>query len=178
MGLDTVEFVLAVEEAFQIAIPDEEVQKMLTPRNVVDYVFARLSGTADRLCLEQRAFYRLRRATMRVFETPRSAVTASTPWQKILPGRSRRHNWRLLHQTAGTPQWPRLGLWGKIPHDVETVGGTARYLAVEATAALKGITAGWTRQQVEETVARLMKECLGITDFGWDQHFARDLRVD
>lgn len=31
MGLDGVEFVMAVEEAFQIAIPDEDAQRMLTP---------------------------------------------------------------------------------------------------------------------------------------------------
>lgn len=177
MGLDSVEFVLAAEEAFQIAIPDALAEQMLTPRQVVDYVFARLGAADDPSCLEQRAFYRLRRATMRVFQAPRSAVIPNTPWAELLPSRDRRHNWRLLHQATGTPQWPRLTLWGKIPPEVATVGGTARYLATEATAALKG-TAGWTLQQVEDTVARLMNEHLGITKFGWDQQFVRDLGVD
>jgi len=77
--------------------------------------------------------------------------------------------------TTCWPGWVR-GL-GKFPATVETVGGTARYLATEATAALKG-EAGWTRQEVEATVARLMKEQLGIKSFRWDQQFVRDLRVD
>jgi hypothetical protein len=66
---------------------------------------------------------------------------------------------------------------GKIPTPVATVGGTARYLAAEAAAALKG-ESGWTREQVEETVAKLMREHLGIKQFRWDQQFVRDLGVD
>jgi hypothetical protein len=50
-------------------------------------------------------------------------------------------------------------------------------LATEATAALKGAT-GWSREEVETTVARLMKEQLGIKNFRWDQQFVRDLGVD
>ena len=177
MGLDLVEFVIAAEEAFQIAIPDDEAAKIGTPRQVADYFLARLGGADDRVCLEQRAFYRLRRASMRVFQTPRSVVKPHTHWHEILPGGIRRYNWRLLHHATGTPQWPRLTLWGRIPTAVETVGGTARYLAVEAKAALKG-TSGWTRQDVEDTVVRLMDAQLGIKKFGWDQEFVRDLRVD
>ncbi len=44
MGLDTVEFVMAVEDAFQLKIPDAKAQKMLTPRQVVDYVLACLES--------------------------------------------------------------------------------------------------------------------------------------
>lgn len=177
MGLDTVEFVLAAEEAFQIAIPDETAGQMLTPRHVVDYVMTRIGGEPGPGCLEQRAFYRLRSASTRVFEVPRSAIRPTTPWREILPPRGTRHSWHLLHQATGTPQWPKLTLWGKFPRSVETVGGTARYLATEATAALKG-NGGWSRGQVEETVSRLMRAQLGITSFEWDQEFVKDLGVD
>jgi hypothetical protein len=110
VGLEAVEFVLAAEEAFQIAIPDAAAEQMLTPRHVVDYVFARLGAADDPSFLEQRAFYLLRRASMRVFQAPRSLVTPATPWGEILPPLDRRHNWRVLHQATGTPQWPRLNL--------------------------------------------------------------------
>jgi acyl carrier protein len=35
MGLDGVEFIMAVEEAFQIAIPDEDSEQMRTSGDVV-----------------------------------------------------------------------------------------------------------------------------------------------
>jgi acyl carrier protein len=38
MGLDLVEFVMAVEERFDIEIPDEEASRLLTPRMVMDCV--------------------------------------------------------------------------------------------------------------------------------------------
>jgi len=37
-SLDTVELVMAFEEAFGIEIPDEDAEKILTVQNVVDYI--------------------------------------------------------------------------------------------------------------------------------------------
>jgi hypothetical protein len=87
---------------------------------------------------EQRAFYRLRQASTGLFHVARAQVKPATTWPEILPTRARRHNWQLLHQATGPPQWPKLTLWGTFPANVATVGGTARYLAIEARAALKG----------------------------------------
>jgi hypothetical protein len=84
----------------------------------------------------------------------------------------------LLHQATGTPHWPRLTAFGKVPEDVATVGGTARYLAAHGAAAFQRATEGWSRQAVETTITRLMREQLGITEFRWDQEFVRDLGVD
>ena len=36
-SLDTVELVMALEEAFDIEIPDEEAEKIVTVQNAVDY---------------------------------------------------------------------------------------------------------------------------------------------
>jgi acyl carrier protein len=177
VGLDGVELVLATEEMFQIAIPDEDAERMVTPRQVVEYVLSRVGQAEESVCLEQRAFYRLRRASMRLFQTARSAVNPSTAWDAILPSRARRHNWRLLHQATGTPQWPPLTMWGRLPAEVASVGGTARYLATNAKAALKEGT-GWTCEQVEDAFAKLVKDQLGIKEFDWDQHFANDLGMD
>ncbi len=41
MGLDSVELVMAFEEAFGIRIPDADAQQMLTPRAVIDFVESR-----------------------------------------------------------------------------------------------------------------------------------------
>jgi hypothetical protein len=177
VGLDSVEFVMAIEDAFQIAIPDEVAERLLTPGQVVDYVLGRLSRAERQVCLEQRAFYRLRRATMRVLAVPRSAVHPHTRWVEVLPRRQTRHNWELLHQAASVPKWPRLTLWGKVPAEVATVGELARHLSSHSAAALQGDD-GWTRAGVEETMRVLMREHLRITQFEWSQQFVRDLGVD
>lgn len=40
-SLDTVELVMALEEAFDTEIPDEDAQKLLTVKDAIDYVHAR-----------------------------------------------------------------------------------------------------------------------------------------
>ncbi len=37
-SLDYVEFIMALEEQFEIEIPDEDVEKILTIKNAVDYI--------------------------------------------------------------------------------------------------------------------------------------------
>ena len=39
-SLDVVEFIMALEEKFNIKIPDEEAEKIKTVQNVVDYILA------------------------------------------------------------------------------------------------------------------------------------------
>ncbi len=46
-SLDTVELVMALEEQFEIEISDEEAQKMLTVKNVVDHVNQKLDQKED-----------------------------------------------------------------------------------------------------------------------------------
>ena len=44
-SLDTVELVMAFEEAFEIEIPDEDAEKIRTVKDAVDYVNAHAKGT-------------------------------------------------------------------------------------------------------------------------------------
>lgn len=37
-SLDTVELVMALEEAFEIEIPDDDAEKIITVQNAVDYI--------------------------------------------------------------------------------------------------------------------------------------------
>ncbi len=41
-SLDTIELVMAFEEAFGIEIPDEDAEKIKTVKNAIDYVEARM----------------------------------------------------------------------------------------------------------------------------------------
>ncbi len=44
-SLDTVELVMAFEEAFEIEIPDEDAEKIRTVKDAVDYISAHAKGT-------------------------------------------------------------------------------------------------------------------------------------
>ncbi|MDQ2695738.1 MAG: acyl carrier protein, partial [Pseudomonadota bacterium] len=43
-SLDTVELVMALEEEFEIEIPDEEAEKITTVQEAINYVSARLES--------------------------------------------------------------------------------------------------------------------------------------
>ena len=43
-SLDTVELVMAFEEAFEVEIPDEEAEKIRTVKDAVDYIGAHSKG--------------------------------------------------------------------------------------------------------------------------------------
>jgi acyl carrier protein len=44
-SLDTVELVMAFEEAFEIEIPDEDAEKIRTVKDAVDYINAHAKGS-------------------------------------------------------------------------------------------------------------------------------------
>ncbi|HMD98783.1 MAG: acyl carrier protein [Terriglobia bacterium] len=46
-SLDIVELVMAFEEAFEIEIPDEDAEKILTVQNAIDYVQAHSKGSKN-----------------------------------------------------------------------------------------------------------------------------------
>jgi acyl carrier protein len=46
-SLDTVELIMALEEQFEIEIPDEEAQTILTVRDAVDYVNSKIAKKED-----------------------------------------------------------------------------------------------------------------------------------
>jgi acyl carrier protein len=110
MGLDTVEFVMAVEDKFQISIPDDDAQNIATPRELIDYLYARLDdGRArDRGCMSQRAFYRLRRAAMAELHLKREQIRPSARWAELLPADALPLAWQQLRVAVGVAAWPAL----------------------------------------------------------------------
>lgn len=46
-SLDNVEFIMALEEQFEIEIPDEDAEKFLTVKDAVDYVDEKISKKDD-----------------------------------------------------------------------------------------------------------------------------------
>jgi hypothetical protein len=178
MGLDAVEFVMAVEQAFGIAIPDQVARDLITPKDLVDYLERTLGSGNSPACMEQRAFHDLRAAAMKVLECPRVAFTPDTSWADLLHEGQHAREWQLLSDEVGIKPWPRLKpllSW----HDTkQRVGDTARALATTSVASLLREHEGWSRATIEQLVCKLMGEELGISKFAWTDRFVKDLGVD
>ena len=175
MGLDLIEFTLALEDSFGVSIPDADLVEMTTPRHVIQYLVERLPTAPSAPCLEQRAFYRLREGVVRAFGLPRERVRVDTPWAELLGSNDKRRRWHLLQHAVAMPAWPHLPILGTFSGHASTVGATARYLAAYAPSALKPSSEGWTRSDIARVVTALMGYELALTEFTEDSQFIADL---
>ncbi len=78
MGLDGVEIIMAVEEAFDIQIEDAEAAKVLTPRQLIELIQSKVAITAGTVCLTQRAFNLFRKSLLQQSRWKRSEITPAT----------------------------------------------------------------------------------------------------
>ena len=115
MGLDAVELVMAFEEKFALTIPDEEAEKMITPRHVIDYIYAQVQHSNAKACLSQHAFYRLRKALQSELGLQRAAIRPATLLASIVPLSDRGRAW----ERAGNAL--ELGVWPALSRSRETV---------------------------------------------------------
>jgi hypothetical protein len=100
MGLDSVELIMAVEEAFGVEIADEEAGKMSTVGDFYNLVLAKLQGEDTKRCLTSAAFYRTRRGFVDGLGIGRRGITPSLALEKILPRQDRRQKWRRIQSAA------------------------------------------------------------------------------
>lgn len=177
MGLDLVEFVMATEEAFGVAIQDAEAAQLETPGQLAEYLEARLARGPSP-CLEQRAFYVLRRAGRQVLGCERGQFHPETAWASLLPRTGARAAWRQIGAAMNASQWPGLWPWRLAPMGEPTVGHTARRLATFSPSRLLAEDEGWSRAKIEAVLSRLIWEQLGIENFSWDDRFTVELRID
>jgi hypothetical protein len=118
MGLDGVELLLAVEDAFQIHIADEEAGNVATVGDLHNLVVDRLHAKDAKACLTSAAFYRVRRGIIDTLKINRRDIRPSTPLETILPRDSRRQRWRDLQQVVRLkvpdlqhPGWIQLSMF-------------------------------------------------------------------
>jgi len=116
MGLDIVEFVMAVEERFGMELPDADMEKIATTRNLSDYICRRIELAPSEYCQTQRAFYRLRRALVELYDLPRNSIRRDTLLESVVPREDRLHQWRrlesaLAHRFDTTIKLPRRWQW-------------------------------------------------------------------
>ncbi len=171
MGLDSVELVMAFEEAFELAIPDEVAATLLTPRQVIDYLHSQLPGTAVGACLPQRAFYRVRRALLPLSPRSRAAIGPSTRFADVFPD-DLTENWGRLRVELGAAKWPQYS------PGASTVGELSEFLGLSAPYAFLAPDERWSRAQVAAVVHRIIHDEIGITDYSEDSRFVQDMGID
>jgi hypothetical protein len=182
MGLELVEYVTAIEEAFEIAIPDADAQYLETPNKLIDYLCARLGDSGDAPPLIQTAFYRLRNAITEELSVPRSRVKPITRLIE-LTDRSESEVWnavarRLEVRRKVLTHSPVVGWLAKLVHAPgRSVGEVARQLAMLKPVVLKSKNASWTRAQITEVATRLLEHEIGmnINSLQLDATFIQDL---
>jgi acyl carrier protein len=106
MGLELLELVLTVEDAFGFSIPDEDAAGLNTVGKLHEYILAHRCHAKQEACLSSIAFYKIRRALISVRKLPRKDVRVSTELATIIPAR-RRRIWRALEKATGF-RLPRL----------------------------------------------------------------------
>jgi acyl carrier protein len=108
MGLDAVEIVMEVEEAFDIRLEDAEVEKISTPRNMIEVVMSKVALAGAEGCLTQRAFNLLRAALLQQLPAKRRDIAPQTRMADLAPRATRKILLECLAAELGTPPMPSL----------------------------------------------------------------------
>ncbi|GAC1481210.1 MAG: hypothetical protein NVS1B4_26410 [Gemmatimonadaceae bacterium] len=185
MGLDLVEYVLALESSFGIDIPNADAVRLETPRLLIDYLVSRLPVAPDApdpvACRTQHAFYRARAAIAQRFAKDRCAVRPETELRALLGERV--EEWRDLGEDLEARSWPRLyrdDWWASHLGGLRTLGELSKHLALYETSALREPDAPWTRDEIERIALQLLEHETGVemSKFTLDSRFVRDMGLD
>jgi acyl carrier protein len=101
MGLDGVEIVIKVEDAFSITIEDDEAGKIATPGQLIDLVLSKVGRTVDEACLTKLAFHRVRAALMRRMGVSRNKIRPDILLGSLFPRSTRREDVRQISGEIG-----------------------------------------------------------------------------
>ena len=102
MGLDSVEIVMKVEQAFGINIPDVDAEKLRTVGDMYEYVSARVTDVSTNACVTQKLFYKLRKHFREQLEIPEDfVIIPSTKLKELIPEEGRKHKWVQLEKSIG-----------------------------------------------------------------------------
>ena len=110
MGMDGVEIVMTVEERFGIEISNDEAERIVKPRELIEQIATKVHAAPDSVCLSRRAFHKVRRALVKDFNISRQTVRPSSRFKDLFPAGGRRERWIALRHRLGAARWPELQL--------------------------------------------------------------------
>ena len=114
MGLDSIEILMKVEETFEINIPDNEAEKIITVGDFHNLVWQYLDGRYSSRCKSQALFYKLRQSIFDTLQIPKNEFQLNSSLNNIFPKEKRREVY--FNFSANTSlELPKLRLpksWG------------------------------------------------------------------
>jgi hypothetical protein len=109
VGLDTVELVMDIEDAFGIAIDDHDASRIETVGQLYDHVLLLLRrhpGRRVESCASAHCFYRLRRELLADRAVPPSRVRPDSTFGELVPAGLREEVYKRLSRKLGLPSPP------------------------------------------------------------------------
>jgi hypothetical protein len=166
MGLDGVELMVRVEQAFQISISDPVAARILTPRDLIDYVSSLVVVESSERCETQKIFYTIRqslstRASIQL-DTKLTELFSFQPWA-VIRTRLGINNLEHLPRTVFGPK-------------LRTVRELVFWIAEENQARNKPTI--WTRESIALTVRHVIADVIGLHGFSQSAQFVRDLGIN
>ncbi|MBO9199338.1 MULTISPECIES: acyl carrier protein [Niastella] len=98
MGLDSVEILVNVENAFGITISNYEAEKIATVGDIHNVVWRTLQGRQSMRCRTQQLFYKLRYTLATKFNIPKDVIELDASLNDIFPITNRRSLYRKLEK--------------------------------------------------------------------------------
>jgi acyl carrier protein len=98
MGLDTVELVMEVEEAFDVRIPDNLASQIVTVGDLYDFIISARGETPNprNTCLSAATFFMIRQGFVRELDAIRERIRPDASVDAALPSTDRRRLWKRL----------------------------------------------------------------------------------
>jgi hypothetical protein len=167
MGLALVEVTIVIEDAFGIPIADEDMDRIATPRALVDYLMEKLAPSPEAVAHStRRAFATLCNAIVHVLGPQHFEIVPSTTWDSLLP-RSQVHAdqlWYEIEKQVGGPLRRDHGA-------AAIVGHTALQISERGTPGMQEVAGPRTREELAAAVRRLIHEKLEVKEFTDDTPF-------
>lgn len=112
MGLDGVEIIMNIEQAFGLTIKDGEAENVITVNDLYILVKNKLEISQRSQCKTSRVFYKVRRSLVEVFHVRRADIRPSVRLSSLVPKEDIRKNWGRLKAELGVkipdlqrPRW-------------------------------------------------------------------------
>ena len=114
MGLDSIEILMKVEETFEINIPDNDAEKIITVGDFHNLVWQYLDGRYSSKCKSQALFYKLRQSLFDTLQIPKSEFLLNASLNNIFQ-KEKRIEIYLNFSASTSLELPKLRLpkpWG------------------------------------------------------------------
>lgn len=96
MGLDSVDILIRVENAFGIALSDQEAAKVQTVGDLYNIIWTNIRSRSKIRCNSQYIFYKFRRVLAEVLKPPPGELKLEASPNRIIPEENRRKIYRIL----------------------------------------------------------------------------------